>query len=83
MNCRRCGKKIIWIKTPGNKSMPCDPEPVTYWAVAGGHSRIVTPNGHVIACELNGSPDKATGIGYIPHWATCPERHRFKREAQR
>jgi hypothetical protein len=31
----------------------------------------------VIACELDGSPDRATGIGYIPHWATCPAAGRF------
>ena len=75
--CRGCGKEIIWIKTATGKAMPCDPEPVAYWQTAGGKRRIVTPNGEVIACELDGSPDRATGIGYIPHWATCPAAGRF------
>jgi hypothetical protein len=77
-NCRGCGKPIVWIKTPGGKSMPCDPDPVPYWAGKEFHSRIVTPNGEVIACKLNGYKT-ATGIGYIPHWATCPKYKDFKK----
>lgn len=29
--CRGCGAPILWITTPGGKSMPCDPKPVVYW----------------------------------------------------
>lgn len=77
--CKGCGKKIIWIKTSRGKSMPCDPKQVMYWETSKGHYRIVTPNGEVIACELNGDVDRATGIGYIPHWGTCPKCKDFKR----
>lgn len=77
-SCRECGKTIIWIKTGGGKSMPCDPDLITYWAMPGGHSRIVTPNGEVIACKLNGYLANATGIGYVPHLDTCPKYKRLK-----
>ena len=78
--CRGCGAEIIWIQTQARKRMPCDPEQVTYWAGAGRPDKIVTPNGEVLSCDLSGDPQTATGIGYIPHWATCPERERFRRK---
>ena len=37
--CRGCGADIIWIKTPGGKSMPCDPIPVMYWEKAKAQGR--------------------------------------------
>ena len=77
--CRGCGAEIIWIKTDNGKSMPCDPEQVTYWAGKGLSQKIVTPNGEVLSCKLNGYPQSATGIGYIPHWATCPKALDFKK----
>lgn len=72
--CKECGKEIRWIKTTAGKAMPVDPEPVTYWAVAGGASRIVTPEGKTLACALKGDPRDVTGLGYVPHWATCAEQ---------
>lgn len=77
--CKGCGAEIIWIKTPAGKSMPCNAEPMTYWENPGAAGKIVTPNGEVIRCEFTGDPDKATGIGYIPHWYTCPQAGKFKR----
>ena len=51
-SCRSCGAAIVWIKTPGGKSMPCNAAPVYYIAKPkSGKQRIVTPNGEVIACE--------------------------------
>lgn len=58
--------------------MPCDPEPVMYWARRGAAGRIVTPNGEVISCDLKGALDKATGIGYVSHFSTCPQAGRFR-----
>jgi hypothetical protein len=80
--CKGCGKPIIWIRTPGGKSMPCDPEELCYWVGSGFQDKIVTPNGEVITCKLNGDIQNATGIGYRPHWATCPKSKDFKREAK-
>ena len=77
--CKGCGAEIIWIKTTTGKSMPCDPAQVTYWQKAGAPGKIVTPNGEVISCEFTGDLNKATGIGYIPHWSTCPAAGSFKK----
>lgn len=77
--CRGCGQPILWIKTTGGKSLPCDPDPLTYREAAKGRERIVTPNGEVLACEIESDTSKATGIGYKAHWSTCPKADDFRR----
>ena len=81
--CKKCGKEIVWIKTPGGKSMPCDPNQVVYYKKKGGSQKIVTPNGEVVSAELSGSPGTETGVGYISHFATCPAADQFRRRAAR
>lgn len=78
--CKGCGADIIWIQTLGGKSIPCDPQPVTYWEKAKAPGKVVTPHGEVLSCVFEGDPDKATGIGYISHWSTCPCAERFRRK---
>lgn len=77
--CRACGAEIAWIKTTAGKNMPCDADMMMYWQKEKGSRRIVTPNGEVLACEYEGEHGKATGMGYVPHWATCPEADNFKK----
>ena len=77
--CRGCGAEIIWIRTTAGKSMPCDPEPVSYWASTTGKQVIITPNGEARTCRLEGPHNDATGIGYISHFATCPKANQFKK----
>ena len=77
--CRGCGAPIIWIKTSAGKSMPCDDTPIYYIQRANGTKKIVTPNGEVISCEYTINPHEATGIGYAPHWGSCPCAGKFKR----
>ena len=79
--CRGCGALMIWIPTPAGKAMPCDPDQLTYWQKKGGSQKIVTPNGEVVSAELEGPPEKATGIGYRSHFATCPRSEDFRRKA--
>jgi len=52
--CKGCGAPILWIKTAGGKSMPCNPEQVIYWEKRGAAGKVVTPNGEVISCEFEG-----------------------------
>lgn len=78
--CKGCGRPIIWVKTPGGKSMPCDPDLLAYWEKLGATEKIVTTNGEVVSCEFEGDPQAATGYGRIPHWATCPVKDQFKRK---
>ena len=69
-NCKKCGNRILWLRTPAGKNMPVDPNLINYREVPGGKERIVTPNGMVIAGERS-NPDEADGVGHISHFATC------------
>lgn len=77
--CRGCKAKIGFIKIAGkDKTMPVNAESVYYIQKAGGSQKIVTPNGEVLSAELTDDPQKATGIGYISHFATCPAADKFR-----
>ena len=76
--CKGCGATIVWIRTPGGKSMPCDINQHLYIQKANGPKKIVTQNGEVLSCEYTDDPYKATGIGYAPHWGSCQAADRFK-----
>lgn len=79
--CRSCGAAIVWIRTPGGKSMPCNASPTYYIAKPkSGKQRIVTPNGDVVACEYTDEPGRATGTGFIPHWSTCPNANSHRKK---
>lgn len=55
--CKGCGAAIVWIRTPGGKSMPCDATPRYYIEKPrSGSKKIVTPNGEVISCEYTEDP---------------------------
>jgi len=79
--CKSCGAEIVWIKTSASKSMPCDAQQVLYWEKPKAKGKIVTRNGEVISCVFEGDLDKATGIGYIPHWGTCSSAASHKRRS--
>lgn len=66
--------------------MPVDPDQVLYWERKGAAGKVITPNGEVVSCDLEGELVKATGVGYISHFATCPNadqhRKRGKNESE-
>lgn len=76
--CKGCGAEIIWRKTESGKSMPCDIRPVFYIPSQFGSDRVLTYNGKIINCNITSDPKEAKGIGFIPHWATCPKAFVFK-----
>jgi hypothetical protein len=76
--CPKCGAPIIFIEMPGGEKMPCNPESVAYKAHKKAKGRIVTPNGEVWSCVLDVPPEEMTGIGFIPHWTTCPNANKSK-----
>lgn len=78
--CKGCGQEIYWLQTRAGKSMPCDTDPVAYWAKPKAQGKVVLANGEVVSCVFTGNIDKSTGIGYIPHFATCPQADRFRRK---
>ena len=76
--CRSCGKRIRFIRMKSVKSMPVDEIVVNYKIDACGKDRIVTLNGEVVIGIKDVAPEIADGIGYISHFATCPNaaKHR-------
>ncbi len=80
--CKACGELIVWIKTVAGKAMPCNPSPTYYWEKEKGSERIVLPNGEVLSCELMGDIKESTGLGYIPHWATCSNSDKFRKKGK-
>lgn len=70
--CKGCGAAIVWIGTPGGKSMPCDATPRYYIKKPRvGTKKIATLSGEVISCEYTDDPHKATGTGFAPHRGSC------------
>ena len=80
--CRGCGASILWVRTAAAKSMPCDPVLLPYWQEPAGREKIVTQSGEVVSAWLEGLPGMETGMGYISHFATCPERDRFRKKSR-
>ena len=78
--CKSCGAEIIWIKTTSGKAMPCNAKEVVYWENKDGKANIVRPNGEVVRADLEGEDGKESGIGYISHFATCPNASAHRRK---
>ena len=78
--CKACGAEIIFVRSRiTKKAIPCDAPQVMFRAAKGGRERVVTPDGVVLACEIVEDAARATGVGHIPHWATCPEPGQFRK----
>ena len=77
--CKSCGAEIIWIKTTSGKSMPCDAKEVVYWENKHGKATVVRPSGEVVRADLDGEEGKESRIGYISHFATCPNANVHRR----
>ena len=82
--CKSCGAKIVWIKTTRGKQMPCNAEQVQYQENKRGSALIVTKDGDVVRGNI--IDDKQTslvpvvdGVGYVSHFATCPNAARHRR----
>ena len=79
--CKSCGSQIMWIRTKGGKNMPVDPEMISYKIPEEGEpgtEKLVLPTGEVLTANRAEAPD-SEGIGYISHFATCPNAKRHRR----
>lgn len=70
--CRKCGRRVIWIRTKAGKNMPCDLEILAYQIprTKTGSQRFVTEAGEVVAAE-HSTGARIDGYGYNPHWGSC------------
>lgn len=74
--CRKCGKRIVFIRMKSGKAMPCDPIVRRY--TLGGNERVVTTRGEVVAATFSDDADEGDGVGYVSHFATCPYADTFR-----
>ena len=75
-NCRACGAEIMFLKTVKGKTIPVNPEPVTFAEGEGGKEKFVLLTGEVV----NGRTDPGGAYeGYVSHFATCPEADTFRK----
>jgi hypothetical protein len=85
--CKACGEPIEFIATPKGRRMPVDPDVETFVLEATGAGdgeplSIVLDNGQVIRGRRArpGCTGTTTVRGYVPHWDTCPQAEKFRRE---
>ena len=73
----QCDAPIRWVSTPNGKAMPLDEEPNP-----DGNVQLGYVNGAEVAVVLGAEAQaeaKTAGVTlYMPHWATCPDRGRFR-----
>lgn len=82
--CRSCGAEIGFIKTTAGKTMPVDAKSVYFMPDPLATEVFVLPDGTVErgrhltedTAPLNGEPV----IGYVSHFATCPEADKFRKK---
>ena len=77
--CKSCGASIVWIGMQSGKNMPCNAGQVTYWKDAKGKDTVITPNGETVKCILEPQRMPPSGVGFVPHWATCPQASNFRK----
>lgn len=81
--CRACGAEIGFIKTVAGKTVPVDAKSIYFMPDPLATESFVMMDGTVKrgrhltedTAPLNGEPE----IGYISHFATCPEADRFRK----
>ena len=76
--CKSCGKEIRWVKTFSGKTMPVDAEKVFFYA-GDGKDIFVTTNGAVIHGTRVDKYDGAARVGFISHFATCPDADSYRK----
>ena len=70
--CRSCNARIIFIKSIKGHFIPCNPTVTRYKLEEEGKEKVVLDSGEVVSCRTNISVDEMDGVGYISHFATCP-----------
>ena len=70
--CRKCGRRVIWIRTKAGNNMPCDLEILPYQIprTKTCTQHFVTEVGEVVAAERS-TGARIDGYGYNPHCGTC------------
>lgn len=78
--CKSCRAEIVWVKMKSGNDMPCNPNLIQFWANMKAKDIVITPEGDMVHCNLDGPLEEMTGMGYVPHWATCPFSKQHKKK---
>lgn len=79
MKICKCGAPIRFILTKSGKFFPCNDSLIEYKADQDGEDFIVDEkSGELIRCTFD-FQCLPTGLGRIPHWATCPYGNDFRK----
>ena len=76
--CRACGAEIGFIKTAAGKTCPVDAKSV-YFLPDLGDELCVLPDGTAQRGLRVDEEGNSTQIGYVSHFATCPEADKFRK----
>lgn len=71
MNCTKCGKSILFMKTQNDRTMPVDEQMV--YVVPDDSARLlaVTHTGYSFHARLANAGDKDARKAHLTHWANC------------
>lgn len=74
---RACSAPLRFIKTAAGKTMPVDADPKRFIVDPKGPALYVTEGGTTV----RGIPSEDAGaeVGYISHFATCPNADSFRK----
>lgn len=81
--CRKCGKRIDFIRMRTGKYMPV--EVATVYGLPEEHGRytIITNSGETVRVSEGQKGVPGVIAGHIPHWAKCKGAAEIKREQGR
>lgn len=82
-SCKACGAPIGFIKTVFGKTVPVDAESKLYIPDPKGKDMFVLPDGTTERGWKVNVKGEATKIGYISHFATCPEADKFRKRTKK
>lgn len=79
--CRACGAEISFIKTKAGKTMPVDCASQYFHPDPAGSQLYVLIDGTTCRGEQlpMGTIDPDQKIGFVSHFATCPEADKFRK----
>jgi len=73
--CASCGAAIVWARHyRSHKPMPFDAAPAP-----GGRWSIRDRVGVLVAIHLAADEAEPGGLGWVPHWTTCPHAAMHRR----
>lgn len=80
--CRSCGADIKFIKLKSGKWNPCDTQKRTVIIRDEGPEVLISEDGEIIKGRFASIEDGANAVGYISHFATCPNADKFRKRGE-